>query len=105
MKKNKVDIYELTARNEYIGSFEGYIIGQDNLLNRSNAIVNKNNRFFKIELETDTIIKNLVTLTVYNWRLADVMDSFAFLINLHMWNNIRYANDNNKFSALHHHFI
>lgn len=54
-----------------------------------------------MELETDTTIKNLVTITIYNWRSAGTTNSLAFLAVLHMWNIIGHADDNGESSALH----
>ncbi len=51
-----------------MSSSERYMMGQDDLLDPSNSVVDKNNQFFKIELETDATIESLATLTVYNWQ-------------------------------------
>ncbi len=66
MRKSKVDACELAARNEHTSNFKGYVMGQDNSLDPSNAVVDKDDRFFAIELETEATIKSLATLTVYN---------------------------------------
>ncbi len=105
MRKSKVDACELAARNEYTSSFEGYMIGQDDSLDSSNAAVDEDDRFFEMELETDATIKSLATLTVYNWRSADATDSLTFPVALHMWNSIRHADDNSESFALHRHLI
>ncbi len=105
MRKNKVNACELATRNEYTNSSEGHMMGQDNPLDSSNVAVDKDNRFFKIKLETDATIKYLATLTVYNWQSADATDSLTFPAASHMWNSIRYANDNGKSSAFYCHLI
>lgn len=56
-------------------------------------------------LETNTTIKNLAALTIYNQQSADATDSLIFPIASHMWNRIRHVDDNSKSSALHYHFI
>lgn len=66
MRKNKFNIYELAAKNDYMSSFEKYMIRQDDCLKSNNITVNENKIFFKIILEIDTTIKNLAALTVYN---------------------------------------
>ncbi len=71
----------------------------------SNAIVDEDDRFFEMELETDATIESWATLTVYNWRSADAMDSLAFPAVSHMWNSIKHVDDNGKSSALHCHLI
>ncbi len=105
MKKSKVNAYELAARNEYTSSSKRQVIGQDDSLDPNNAAVDKDNRFFEMELETDTTIKSLTTLTIYNWRSADATDSLAFLTASHMWTSIRHVDDNSKSSALYYHLI
>ena len=61
------------------------MIGQNNLLKLSNiTVINKNKQFFKIELETDAIIKSLATLTIYNWQSINVIDNFVFPTASHM---------------------
>ncbi len=105
MRKSKVDVCELAARNEHTSSSEGHVMGQDDPLDPSNAAVDKDDRFFEMELETDAIIESLSTLTVYNWRSADAIDSLAFSASSHMWNSIRHADDNGESSALYRHLI
>ena len=79
---------------------------QANSLESSNIKVNNiDNQFFEIRLETNATIKSLATLTLYNWQLADAMDSLVFPTVLYMWNSIRYTDDNGKSSTLHRHFI
>ncbi len=68
MRKSKVDTCELVARNEHTSSSKGHVMGQNDPLDQSNAAVDEDDRFFKMELETDTTIESLATLTVYNWR-------------------------------------
>ncbi len=58
-----------------------------------------------MELKTDATIKSLATLTIYNWRSADAMDSLAFPVVSQMWNSIRNVDDNGKSSAFHCHLI
>ena len=101
MRKSKVNAYELAARNEYMDSFKRHVMGQDNLLDPSNATIDKDNRLFKMELKIDATIKSLATLTVYNWQSADITDSLAFPVASHMWNNIRHVNSNGKSFAFH----
>ena len=105
MRKSKVDVCDLAARNEYTSSSKKYVMGQDNPLDPSNIAVDKDKRFFKMELKTDAIIKSLATLTIYNWQSADVTDSLAFPVASYIWNSIRYADDNGKSSIFHRHFI
>ncbi len=78
MRKSKVDACELAARNEHTDSSEGHVIGQDDPSDPSNTAVDKDDRFYKMELETNATIKSLATLTIYNWRLADATDSLNF---------------------------
>lgn len=47
MRKNKVDAYELAAKNKPTSSSERHIIAQDNLSDLSNAAVNKAITFLK----------------------------------------------------------
>ncbi len=81
------------------------MIEQYDSLDPSNTAIDEDDRFFEIELETDANIESLTTLTVYNWRSADVTDSFVFPATSQMWNSIRHADDNGKSSALHRHLI
>ncbi len=106
MRKSKIDVYELTAKNKYTDSSEENMMEQDNLLEPSNTTINdENEQFFEMELEIDATLKNLATLTIYNWQSADATDSLAFSAASNMWNSIRHANDNGKSSALHHHLL
>ena len=60
-------------------SSEKNVMEQANPLELNNAEVdNVNKQFFEIGLETDTTIKSLATLTLYNWQSADVTNCFAF---------------------------
>ncbi len=106
MRKSKIDTYELTARNDHTGDSEKNVMEQDDPLEPSNAAVNdEDKQFFEIGLETNATIENLATLTIYNWRSADATDSLTFPATSHMWNSIRYTNDNGKSSALHRHLL
>ncbi len=101
IRKSKVNACELAARNKYTSSSEGHVMGQDDPFDPSNVTVDKNDRFFEIELETDAIIKSLAILPVYNWQSAGATDSLAFPTASYMWNSIRHANDNGKSFAFH----
>lgn len=79
IKKSKIDIYKLAARNNYTSRSEKNVMKQTNLLKPSNAEINNiDKQFFEIKLEIDAIIKSLAILTIYNWQLADIIDSLAF---------------------------
>ena len=85
IKKSKIDIYELAARNNHISRWEKNVMEQANLLKPSNAEINNiDKQFIKIRLETDVIIKSLAIFTIYNWQSADVMNSLAFPTALYM---------------------
>ena len=80
IKKSKIDVCELVAINDYTGSSEQNVIKQANLLEPSNIEVdNINKQFFEMGLETDATIKDLATLTIYNWQLIDKTNSLIFL--------------------------
>lgn len=53
-------------------------------------------QFFEMRLEIDTIIKNLATLTIYNWQSIDITDSLAFSAVSYILNIIKYIDDNSK---------
>lgn len=106
MRKSKINACELVARNDHTSSSDENVMEQANPLKPSNAKVNNvDKQFIEMGLETDAPIKNLVTLTLYNYQLADTTDSLAFPAVLHIWNSIRYADDNGKSSTLHRYFI
>lgn len=71
----------------------------------NNATINKNKQFFKIKLETNTTIKKLAFLTVYNWQSVNIIDDLVFSAVLDMWNNIRYINNNDKSFAFYYQLI
>lgn len=58
-----------------------------------------NYQAFDIGLEANTNLENMVTLTVYNWQSMNTTDYLAFLTASHMWNNIRYSDDNREFAT------
>lgn len=68
MRRSKFDTCELVARNDYIDCLEKNVIELANPLKLSNTEVdNINKQFFEIRLEINTTIKNLATLTIYNY--------------------------------------
>ncbi len=106
MMKSKIDTCELEARNDHTGGSEENVMEQEDLLEPSNvAVDDEDEQFFEMGLETNAIIENLVTLTSYNWRSADAMDSLAFPAASHMWTSLRHADDNDESSALHYHLL
>ncbi len=106
MKKSKINVFELTARNDHIDISEKDVMGHDNPLEPSNATVtNENKQFFKMRLETDATIKNLAILTIYNWQSTDIMDCLAFPVTSHIWNYIRHTDNNDESSTFHCHII
>ncbi len=66
MRKRKFDIRKLATSNYHMGSSERYVIEQDNILETSNAAVNKDKQFFEMKLEIDATIKSLTTFTIDN---------------------------------------
>lgn len=74
---------------------------QATLLQPNNTEINNVNKdFFRMGLEIDAIIKNLASLTIYNWQSANAMDSFIFFAALYIQNSIRHTNNNSKSSTL-----
>lgn len=58
MKKSKIDVSELTTRNDYTNSPKRNVIGQDDSLEPNNTtIIDKNKQFFEIGLEIDATMK------------------------------------------------
>ncbi len=85
MRKSNIDACELVARNDHMSGSEENVMEQDDPLEPSNAVVNdKDKQFFEMRLETNATIENLATLTIYNWRSADTMDSLVFPAASHM---------------------
>ncbi len=106
MKKNKINVYKLATRNEHTGCSKENVIEQDDPLEPNNATIdNKNEQFFEMRLETDAIIGNLATLTIYNWRSADTIDSLTFLTTSSMWNSIGHANNNGESFTLYYYVL
>ncbi len=106
MRKSKIDAYKLAARNDHMGSSEGDVMRQNNLLQPSNATVtDKDKQFFEMRLKTNTTIESLATLTIYNWRSTDATDIIIFPTVSHIWNSIRHINNNDKSFALYRHLI
>lgn len=65
MRKSKIDVCELTAKNDHTRSSKENVIELDNLLEPSNTVVNdKNEQFFEMGLKTNATIKSLATLTI-----------------------------------------
>ncbi len=106
MKKSRIDAYKLVARNDHTSSSEEDVIEPDNPLEPNNTIVDdKDKQFFQMELETDVIIENLTTFTIYNWQSVNATDSLEFSATSHMWNSIRHADDNGESSPFHCHLL
>lgn len=91
--------------NDLMGSSERYVMGQENLLEPSNAIVDKDKQFFEIELETNATIESLATLTIYYWQSADATNSPAFSATSQMRNSIIHADNNGDSSTFYRHLI
>lgn len=68
MRKSRIDVHELIASNDCAISQEENVIKEDIIINLDNIGIDDINKlYYDIELDINTFIKNLVTLTVYNW--------------------------------------
>ncbi len=106
MRKSRIDARKLAASNDCTVSQKENVMEEDIIMNPDDiGIDDVNKQYYNMELDTDAFIKNLVTLTVYNWQSTDATNSLAFPAASHIWNSLRHTDYSGESSAIHRHLI
>lgn len=80
--------------------------GENIIINLDNIKINHiNKQCCDIRLDTDAFIKNLVTLTIYNWQLTDAIDCLVYPAASYMLNSLSHVNNSGKSFAIYCHII